>query len=197
MRMRRPVVVAAAANRPTWSQNLTGRIAGLSVPFFSPMPARYFTLEEANALLPKIKPLMDSLLTRRAKAAKMSRQVEELFDDLRVDRGGPILSELAMDFAIIERQIAELQNYGCVIKDLNGGLVDFLAERNGREVYLCWRFGEDRIEYYHELHTGFQGRRKFWQMKMETLSVSNLQCLIFNWYYRSAIGFTSRSSYPK
>ena len=66
-----------------------------------------------------------------------------------------------MDFAVIERQIAELQSYGCVIKDLNGGLVDFLAERNGREVYLCWRYGEDRIEYYHELHTGFQGRRKF------------------------------------
>ena len=124
------------------------------------MPARYFTLEEANALLPKITPIMDSLLTRRAKAAKMGRQVQELFEDLRVDRGSPILSELAVDFAVIEEQIAELQSYGCVIKDLNGGLIDFLAERNGREVYLCWRFGEDRIEYYHELHTGFQGRRK-------------------------------------
>ncbi|MCB8946023.1 MAG: DUF2203 domain-containing protein [Ardenticatenaceae bacterium] len=125
------------------------------------MPARYFTLEEANALLPQLKPLMDTLITRRAKAAKMSRQVDELFEDLRVDRGSPILSELTLDFVVIEQLIAEIQEYGCVIKDLNVGLLDFLAEKNGREVYLCWRFGEDRIEYYHELHTGFQGRRKF------------------------------------
>lgn len=125
------------------------------------MPARFFTLEEANALLPKIKPLMDSLLMRRAKAARMSREIEELFEDLRVDRGSPVLSELTQDFASIERLISEIQSYGCVIKDLNVGLLDFLAERNGREVYLCWRFGEDKIEYYHELHTGFQGRRLF------------------------------------
>ena len=124
------------------------------------MPARYFTLEEANALLPKIEPIMDSLLTRRAKAAKMSRNVSELFEDVHVDRGSPILSELTLDFAAIEQMIAELQNYGCVVKDLNVGLLDFLAQKNGREVYLCWRFGEDRIEYYHELHTGFQGRKK-------------------------------------
>ena len=125
------------------------------------MPARFFTLEEANALLPKIRPLMDTLLMRRAKAARMSREIEELFEDLRVDRGSPVLSELTQDFASIERLIGEIQSYGCVIKDLNVGLLDFLAERNGREVYLCWRFGEDNIEYYHELHTGFQGRRLF------------------------------------
>ncbi len=124
------------------------------------MPSRYFTLEEANALLPKIEPIMDSLLTRRAKAAKMSRNVSELFEDVHVDRGSPILSELTLDFAAIEQMLAELQNYGCVVKDLNVGLLDFLAQKNGREVYLCWRFGEDRIEYYHELHTGFQGRKK-------------------------------------
>ena len=104
---------------------------------------------------------MDSLLMRRAKAARMSRQVEELFEDLRVDRGSPVLSELTQDFAAIERLIGEIQGYGCVIKDLNVGLLDFLAERDGREVYLCWRFGEDKIEYYHVLHTGFQGRRRF------------------------------------
>ena len=125
------------------------------------MPARYFTLEEANALLPQINPIMDSLLTRRAKAAKISRQVQELFEDLRVDRGDPILSELTLEFVVIEDLIEQLQGFGCVIKDLNAGLLDFLAEKNGREVYLCWRFGEDKIEYYHELHTGFQGRRKF------------------------------------
>jgi hypothetical protein len=125
------------------------------------MPARFFTLEEANAILPEIKPLMDSLLMRRAKAAKMSRLIEELFEDFRVDRGGPFFSDLTQDFAALQRLINEVQGHGCVIKDLNVGLLDFLAERNGREVYLCWRFGEDKIEYFHELHTGFQGRKRF------------------------------------
>jgi hypothetical protein len=125
------------------------------------MPARFFTVEEANALLPEIKPLMDSLLMRRAKAAKMSREIVGLLEDLRVDRGGPVFSELTQDFAAIQRLINEVQGHGCVIKDLNVGLLDFLAERNGREVYLCWRFGEDKIEYFHELHTGFQGRKRF------------------------------------
>ena len=125
------------------------------------MPARYFTLEEANALLTHIKPLMEALLARRAKATKMSQQVQGLFEDLRLDRGSPVLSELTLEFATIEDLIAEIQGYGCVIKDLNAGLLDFLAEKNGREVYLCWRYGEDKIEYYHELHTGFKGRRKF------------------------------------
>jgi hypothetical protein len=62
---------------------------------------------------------------------------------------------------VIEGLIDEIKAYGCVLKDLNAGLLDFLAERDGREVYLCWRYGEDKIEFYHELHTGFQGRRPF------------------------------------
>ena len=125
------------------------------------MPAKYFTLEEANSLLPELKPLMARVLERRAKAARLSSDVRELFQDVRVDVGGPVLSELTRDFEVIEALIDEIKAYGCVLKDLNAGLLDFLAERDGREVYLCWRYGEDKIEFYHELHTGFQGRRPF------------------------------------
>jgi hypothetical protein len=125
------------------------------------MPAKYFTLEEANSLLPELKPLMARVLERRAKAARLSSDVRELFQDVRVDVGGPVLSELTRDFEVIEGLIDEIKAYGCVLKDLNAGLLDFLAERDGREVYLCWRYGEDKIEFYHELHPGFQGRRPF------------------------------------
>ncbi len=125
------------------------------------MPAKYFTLDEANELLVEIRPLMEQLLARRAKAAQISSDAKELFSDLHVDVGGPILTELTYDFEVIEGLIKQIQSYGCVIKDLNGGLLDFLAERNGREVYLCWRYGEEQIEYFHELHAGFQGRRPF------------------------------------
>jgi hypothetical protein len=123
------------------------------------MITRYFTLEEANALLVEIRPLMRQLLERRAKVARMRDQIVLLVQDYHLDVGGAVASELTIDFITIEYLTDKIQSYGCVIKDLNGGLLDFLTERNGREVYLCWRYGEDRIEYYHELHTGYNGRQ--------------------------------------
>jgi hypothetical protein len=123
------------------------------------MAARYFTLEEANALLPRIEPLMGRLLERRAKAARASGEVRELLMDIHVDVGGPTFSELTLDFAVIQELILKIQSFGCQVKDLNAGLLDFLSERDGRDVYLCWRYGEPAIEFYHELHTGYNSRR--------------------------------------
>ena len=124
------------------------------------MKARYFTLDEANALLPQIEPLMGQLLNTRDRAARLSQSIKDLLET-RGDFGNPTATTLAQDFATIERLIEQIQAYGCVIKDLNGGLLDFLAQKNGRDVYLCWRYGESKIEYYHELHTGFAGRQLF------------------------------------
>lgn len=123
------------------------------------MPAKYFTMEEANAILPQIEPLMARLLERRAKVVRQSREVESLLADLLVDVGGAIPSELARDFVVIEGLLAQIQSFGCIVKDLNVGLLDFLAERDGRDVYLCWRYGEPMISFYHELHTGFSDRQ--------------------------------------
>ncbi len=55
--------------------------------------------------------------------------------------------------------IEELQEAGCELKDPDTGLIDFLSLRDGREVYLCWRLGEDRIRFWHDLDTGFAGRQ--------------------------------------
>ena len=123
------------------------------------MPSKYFTLEEANALLPTIEPLMGQLLEKRARAARLTREIQPLLADIRIDVGGTIPSELAQEFADIEVLLARIQSFGCLVKDLNGGLLDFLSERDGRDVFLCWRYGEPAISFYHELHTGFNGRR--------------------------------------
>ena len=125
----------------------------------SNMTVRYFTREEADEVLSDLKPLMAQLLERRAKTVHMSRQIEDLIEQTHVDFGGPIPTELAQDFVIIEKLLSQIKSYGCVIKNLEAGLIDFLAKINGRDVYLCWRYGEDQIAYYHELHTGFQGRK--------------------------------------
>lgn len=121
---------------------------------------RFFTLAEANALLPSIKPLMASLLDHRAHAVRLSRELAPLLEEPHLDLGGDDFNELLTDFAVIEQVLEELKSYGCVVKSIDAGLIDFLAEVDGRPVYLCWRFGEERIEFYHELHAGYQGRTR-------------------------------------
>lgn len=123
------------------------------------MPAKYFTVEEANAILPKIEPLLRNIADRRSKIIRSKEEIIEMLELGYVDVGGKTASELVNDFIAIEKMIGRIQAYGCAIKDLNTGLIDFLSIRDEREVYLCWRFGEPQVEYFHELHTGFGGRK--------------------------------------
>jgi hypothetical protein len=123
--------------------------------------AKYFTLAEANALLPTLEPLMAELMERRARVVQNRHEVADIMGDLRSDRGSLEASYMTREFVAIEKLARRIRSYGCVIKDLNAGLVDFLAKRDGREVYLCWRFGEPRVEFFHELHTGFMSRERF------------------------------------
>jgi hypothetical protein len=59
----------------------------------------------------------------------------------------------------LQREIQKLEDLGCVLKDLNLGLIDFPAVRRGARVWLCWRSGERKVEYWHGLHEGFAGRK--------------------------------------
>lgn len=124
------------------------------------MSIRYFTLEEARATLPELKRLMSELLERRGRVVRTSQVMGDFFEDLRSDVGSSQATALVDEFARIEALVTEIQSHGCVIKNLNAGLIDFLSQINGREVYLCWRYGEETISFYHELHTGFQGRKQ-------------------------------------
>lgn len=123
---------------------------------------RYFTVDEVNDILPELSPVLGELLERRARVVRETENDVALFTDYRSDIGGALPSEIAGEIIVIERLLDKVRAYGCEIKDLNGGLIDFLAKKEGgREVYLCWRYGEPpEIRYYHELHTGFGGRRE-------------------------------------
>ncbi|MBI3404162.1 MAG: DUF2203 domain-containing protein, partial [Acidobacteria bacterium] len=59
----------------------------------------------------------------------------------------------------IESALDTIHSTGCVVKDLDAGLLDFPAVLDNQEVYLCWRLGEDRIRYYHGIKEGFAGRK--------------------------------------
>jgi hypothetical protein len=67
--------------------------------------------------------------------------------------------ELLPYFERMQNALLTIQELGCELKDIDMGLVDFPALREGRVVYLCWRYGEDRLRYWHELDAGFAGRQ--------------------------------------
>lgn len=73
--------------------------------------------------------------------------------------GNAELSKMLPDFDRLDALLHQFQDMGIEIKDLTIGLIDFVALYDGREVYLCWKYGEDSIQFWHEIETGFQGRR--------------------------------------
>ena len=73
--------------------------------------------------------------------------------------GNPALSKLLTDFDRLDVLLHRLQEMDIAVKDLEAGLIDFTAVHDDHEVYLCWRFGEEHIEYWHEIEAGFAGRQ--------------------------------------
>jgi hypothetical protein len=120
---------------------------------------RYFTIEEARAVLPEIAPLVGGLLEARAKVVVTGQGMQDVLGDLQSDVGGPKAARLVAEFEKIESLIEQIQSYGCAIKSVEAGLIDFLYDMDGRDVYLCWRYGEPTIAYYHDIHEGYNGRR--------------------------------------
>ncbi len=120
---------------------------------------RYFTPREANETMLVIRPLVEEIL--RIVAEVQARQ-PELWPAIQgaVGNGGNAsLSKLFVDFERLDALVHRIQDLGVLIKDLNAGLVDFPAQREEHEIYLCWRYGEERVGYWHEIESGFAGRQ--------------------------------------
>nr|MCH9670693.1 DUF2203 domain-containing protein [Gammaproteobacteria bacterium] len=69
------------------------------------------------------------------------------------------LSTLKLLIGGVRQEVAALVNVGCVVKQIDNGVVDWYALKDGREVFLCWRLGEKRVGYWHELEMGYRERR--------------------------------------
>ncbi|HMD03008.1 MAG TPA: DUF2203 domain-containing protein [Candidatus Baltobacteraceae bacterium] len=127
---------------------------------------KLFSLEKANALIPVLEPLLRELWSKRTALA-----IELLEHDPALrpaggrgtrlrpgQRGAPRrASELKAE---IVRIVHRIEAYGCVIKDLNLGLLDFPALRDGRPVFLCWKAGEESIDHWHAFDEGFAERKE-------------------------------------
>jgi hypothetical protein len=120
---------------------------------------RYFTLEQANAAVEAIRPIMREMLEIRQKIIDLQPEVWPVIEKAVGNGGSQAASQAAREFERINQLAHEIQLMGGVIKDLNNGLVDFLAMKDDREVYLCWKYGEQKIEFWHEVEAGFAARQ--------------------------------------
>lgn len=117
-----------------------------------------FTVEEANQALQVIRPLMTQILEIRKTILARQPEMWPVIEKAVGNGGNKAASLVATDFNRLEDLVGQIQATGAVIKDVNSGLVDFLALREGREVYLCWRYDEGEIRYWHGIDAGFAGR---------------------------------------
>jgi hypothetical protein len=122
------------------------------------MDERRFSLDEANALLPRLRPLL-----LRLQEVQRSLADRELLQRLRSaaagNGGGAAAREVLASGDEFARITTELEGLGVVVRDPASGLVDFPAERDGHEVFYCWRVEEDAVAHWHDRDSGYMGRQ--------------------------------------
>jgi hypothetical protein len=130
------------------------------------MAERSFTPGEANNALDEVRPVAERLVAVRARMRELEHTQGELVTAIGGNGGGYAASDLNAAqtelvgladaaLACVER----LEELGVVLKDLDLGLLDFPAERDGDEVLLCWKVGEDAVTTWHGLEEGYAGRK--------------------------------------
>ena len=128
---------------------------------------KYFSLTEAEQLRAQLEPVLIEAMESRRKLGEVEEQLNALAE--RIQRSGGLLvsyektARMRLDRnrsdETVRSALEQIQSTGCVVKDLDVGLLDFPARINNQEVYLCWRLGEDRIRFYHGQDEGFSARK--------------------------------------
>jgi hypothetical protein len=128
---------------------------------------RYFTLPEAEALLPEVEQALREALFHKSEYQSADDELNRHTQRIRMAGGsrvnpGPLLAIRARrdtSAAALKEIFERMNTWGVQIKDLDIGLIDFLTRYHGREVCLCWKLGEDKIRFWHGTEDGFAGRK--------------------------------------
>ncbi len=118
------------------------------------MYSDYLTLEEAETRLKNVRPLLES-------ARRLKREIEMIaagydYDTTLLEHEMPRLNTLAHKLGL---KLERMEELGCYVKDLDIGIVDFLTQFEGRDVFLSWKLGEHKIQFWHEMDEGFSQRQ--------------------------------------
>jgi len=128
---------------------------------------RYFTVADVEALIPELARIMEPVMSAHAEVSATQERMQAEQQRIAM-AGGGVLDRRAWraDKAKVERLTGEIRRglgeiveLGGAPKDVGLGLVDFLHLRDGREVHLCWKYGEREIRHWHGLDEGYAGRK--------------------------------------
>lgn len=122
---------------------------------------RRFTLEEAEALIPELERIFESIAELAARAQLKARGLRGLEAAAEPDHAAIVIerSQLQLLAQGMDARLQEIAGLGALPKGVEPALVDFPAFIEGREAYLCWRLGEKRITHWHGTDEGFSGRK--------------------------------------
>jgi len=130
-------------------------------------PQRFFTVTEAEHARQELEPVLIEAMECRRKLAPLEEDLTSVAARIMMMGGVTVPYEKLAGQRLEHMQISKtfraalerIDSAGCVVKDLDVGLLDFPAILHNEEVYLCWKVGEDRIRYYHRRDEGFGGRK--------------------------------------
>jgi hypothetical protein len=129
--------------------------------------ARRFTLAEAQSLIPRVDTLLREAVSLKSEYQEAEQAIQVIAQRVALMGGIIVNREHAIDnknrrdavATKLRAAIEQVQEFGCVIKDLDMGLIDFPTLLRGVEVYLCWKLGEPKIAFWHGVDEGFRGRK--------------------------------------
>jgi hypothetical protein len=124
------------------------------------MDDRIFTLSEAQSLLPVLRSLLQDISDVWNRIRKLNPEIQKARDNAQLDGFSKSGVEYVESVSHLMLLIHQIKDMGVLLKDVDKGLCDFPYMRQGRVVYLCWQLGEERIEYWHDIETGFAGRER-------------------------------------
>jgi hypothetical protein len=122
------------------------------------MEDRIFTLSEAQGLIPQLRSLIEEISETWNRIRELNPDIQKARDAAAFDgfsKSGVEYVEAVSHLMLLIHQVKDM---GVILKDAEKGLCDFPYMRQGKVVYLCWQLGEERIEYWHDIETGFAGR---------------------------------------
>ena len=120
---------------------------------------KLFTLEEANAMLPELRRLFAVIKAERAVLQRLAPEAKRAHQHASEGGGTEVGVRYASALFTVMDYMQTIHSLGVEIKDIERGLCDFPALREGRVVYLCWVLGEDRVAWWHDIEAGFAGRQ--------------------------------------
>ena len=119
-------------------------------------PKRRFKLAEANRTLPLVRRIVGDIVKTHGLVLRLQAEMER----------APGAREQAATQGRLDQSVGRLEDYvdelsevGCELKDYQVGLIDFVGRHEARDVYLCWKLGEEQIAYWHEMNAGYAGRQ--------------------------------------